>query len=103
MYKKQHISIFTLSFLALLLYPGLVKLVHVHHDSSDSFFSKGISLQTQEEPCPVCNFEFVSFLNEQEVEFAFKLPLIAVTNTPETEIYQVPVNIYFSLRAPPLG
>ncbi len=102
MYKRRHISFFTLSFLALLLYPGLIKLVHVHHTSLDSFSSVGVSLQTQEEPCPVCNFEFVSFLNEHEEEFEFKLPCIAVTNTPETKAYKIPSIIYFSLRAPPI-
>lgn len=104
MYKKNNISFLVLALPAFLLYPDLIKLAHVHHHSSATYtFSGEIALNQQEEPCPVCTFEFVSFISDQKIEFTFRLPQIAATNSRETEIPEIPATIYFSLRAPPLA
>jgi len=88
----------------LLAYPLVGKTIHVHHhelfhhnDSSNTCFDQS------EESCPVCNFEFYSFIPSTQITTFLALQNIPIHNSPTPEICYGQVINYFSLRAPPVA
>jgi hypothetical protein len=102
MYKQNNISFLVLILLALLCYPGFVKSVHVHeHQHFRSGHTDLASFGQQNEPCPVCDFEFVSFISIRTEQLAVSLQELITANIADSEIPQLPHPVYYSLRAPP--
>ena len=102
MRKQKNILLPILTLLVLLSYPGMIKIVHVHH--SKHFINrqgKGTMIIQKEDPCAVCNFQFVSFIGSQTELISTKREPIDVTNRKVPERLYTRYLTYFSLRAPP--
>lgn len=102
MYKQNNISFLVLVLLSLLLYPGLVKSIHVHeHPHHCCECTPSTAFDHPHETCAVCDFEFVSFISEFPGQLTVKLPEISIHTTRVPEITYLPHPVYYSLRAPP--
>lgn len=104
MYKQNNLLLLVLIHLLMLWYPQMIKSVHVHHNQQVTFLNDhGVSFETAEERCSVCDFEFVSFIEASSTCLQVCLPEVQVPDilAPETT-YPHPL-FYFSLRAPPIS
>ncbi len=100
--KQKNISFLIFTLLILLFYPGIIQLVHEHHHPhiccQDDTISSFI---TEEEACPVCDFQFVSFIATQSSQVKVSISHVAVIATKIPEKVSISELFYFSLRAPP--
>ncbi len=104
MFKQNKLSFLILIHLLLLGYPQMVKSSHVHHNEHVCCnHDHGISVDTTEELCPVCDFEFVSFIETSPTRLQVTLPKIQDIDFPALEIIYPYQLFYFSLRAPPVS
>lgn len=104
MYKQNNLFLLVLIHLLMLWYPQMIKSVHVHHNEQVSCYIRhGVSFDTAEERCSVCDFEFVSFIEGSSTRLQVCLPEFHVPSilAPDTT-YSHPL-FYFSLRAPPIS
>jgi hypothetical protein len=103
MFKQNKLSLLILIHLLLLWYPQMIKSVHVHHDEHVCcHHDHGVSFDTPEDPCPVCDFEFVSFIENSPTRLQVVLPGSQVIDFPSPENPNSFQLFYFSLRAPPV-
>jgi hypothetical protein len=103
MRKQKNISFLILNLLILLFYPGIVQLVHKHHHE-EHICCQHVdisSFTTEEDPCPVCDFQFVSFIGTQPDHVKVSFSPLAVIDTKIPEKASFSELFYFSLRAPP--
>lgn len=104
MLKHNRLLFLVLIHLLLLWYPQMIKSVHVHHNEHLCCLDDhGVSFDTPEAPCPICNFEFVSFIETIPTRLKVCLPEIQEINLPAPEITYSQLLFYFSLRAPPIS
>ncbi len=104
MFKQNKLYILILFHLLLLWYPQMVKSLHVHHNEEVCcHHDHGVSFDTAEEPCPGCNFEFVSFIGNSNTRLQVRLPEIKLIDLPVLEAIYTNQLFYFSLRAPPIS
>lgn len=104
MFKQIKLPILILIHLLLLWYPQMVKSLHVHHNEEVCcHHDNGVSFDTAEEPCPVCNFEFVSFIGNSNTRLQVRLPEIKLIDLPVLEAIYTNQLFYFSHRAPPIS
>ena len=102
MLKQKNISFLILNLLILLFYPGIIQLAHEHHEHHICCQHADVSsFITEEEACPVCDFQFVSFIGIQPDQVKISFSHLAVTDTKIPERVSISLLIYFSLRAPP--
>jgi hypothetical protein len=102
MRKPKNISFLVLTLLILLFYPGIIKLVHVHESTHFcGSEGKGSFFIPEEEACPLCDFQFVSFIATQPDQVKVSFSHIAVNETKIPEKVSLSELFYFSLRAPP--
>jgi hypothetical protein len=103
MRKQKNISFLILNLLILLFYPEIVKLAHEHHDQPICCKNGDISsFITEEQACPVCDFQFVSFIASQPDQIKVSISHLGVIETKIPERVSISELFYFSLRAPPL-
>ncbi|HCY41913.1 MAG TPA: hypothetical protein DHV48_11250 [Prolixibacteraceae bacterium] len=104
MFRQNKLSILILLHLLLLWYPQMIKSVHVHHEEdSCCHHNHGVSFDIPEEVCPVCDFEFVSFVQPASTQFSAYLPIVQALIIPEnTDVYIQP-HFRLSLRGPPVS
>ena len=91
--------------LAVFLTPTVVKLVHHHEFERVEFLqTTHNSLTKQNEQCPICHFEFVNFISENnEKPKCDTHNILLLLNTGETRpLHNTPLQ-FFSNRAPPLA
>lgn len=104
MITQCKLNLMVLIHLLLLLYPQMVKSVHVHHNEPVCFHHDfGVSFEIPDERCPVCDFEFVSFIENSPIRFQVNLPEIKLIDLPVCEAIYTNHLFYFSLRAPPIS
>lgn len=104
MFRQNKLSILILIHLLLLWYPQLVKSVHVHHEEdSCCHHDHGVSFDVPEEVCPVCDFEFVSFVQTANIRISAYFPVIQVISIPENKDVYIHPRFNLSLRAPPVS
>ena len=102
--KRINIAYLVIIHLLVLFYPQMVKSVHVHHDvSACCRADHGVSVDTRRETCPVCDFEFISFIQTPATRLQVCLPVIQVADFPATESAYPSLHYYLSLRAPPVA
>jgi hypothetical protein len=102
MNKSKQPSYITLILTILIAYPGIVKSFHTHHDPiTNGSYSCATEYHPQEKPCPVCDFEFVSFISEPPVHIDYFPYSFSIVNLEKTEEAFLEFPDYFSLRAPP--
>jgi hypothetical protein len=103
MFKQKKIAFLILNLLILLFYPGIVKLVHEHHDQPICCQNRDISsFISEQESCPVCDFQFVSFIATQPNQVKVSFSHLALIDTKIPERDSISELFYFSLRAPPI-
>ena len=104
MFKQYKLHFLILIHLLLLWYPQMIKSVHVHpNEHVCRLDDHGVSFVTSEDPCPVCDFEFVSFVETTPTRLQVCLPEIQVSDAPVAESAYPHLLFYFSLRAPPIS
>lgn len=104
MFKKNKLYLLILVHLLLLWYPQMVKLLHVHqHEQVCCHFTHGVSFDLPENSCPICDFEFVSFIENLPTQLNVSLPEIKLVVIPVRESIYTNHLFYFSLRAPPIS
>lgn len=103
MKQKLQISFLAMVLTMLLFFPGAVKMLHTHHgDAGKNLSCTGFSSVNQtKEPCPVCDFEFVSFISEAETHIDYFPLVFNRVEAFETSQPVLEFTRYFSLRAPP--
>lgn len=102
--KKINIVVLALFHLLVFTFPFAIKVIHHHethylnvHQSAD-----GRQLSEAEKLCPICQFEFVSFIAGEHMAFGICQPVCLIKNcNPVQKVYKVPGTSYL-LRAPPL-
>jgi hypothetical protein len=86
----------------MLLYPLASKTFHVHsYEHASKEFSEAKCIDQLEKHCPVCDFEFYSFVSTDTQPVTVDSHIIPVFNSPEPFARFVIFIPYFSLRAPP--
>jgi hypothetical protein len=107
--KKQTIyrnNLFLLVFIHLFLfiYPTVDKAIHLHqHDGTEKkiTYAGSPAFNTSGQDCPVCDFQFLNFVNSQSQQ-AFICPSsYSVLQPSSTSESFAPLFHYFLLRAPP--
>jgi hypothetical protein len=103
MCKHKNISLLILAFLALIFYPGVIKLLHVHERLNYIVDQeKGSFFIPKEDSCPVCDFQFVSFITTFSDQVMIYQGNVVDIDSKIPESYGIQYLIYFSLRAPPI-
>lgn len=103
---KNNLFLLVLIQLTLFAYPLVSKSLHVHEIESKQehccTHHKGdVSFESQEEACPICEYELVSFLQETDFSteaFPFVYPVLTPECPKATEADPI---LHFSLRGPP--
>ncbi len=104
MFKEYKLPLLILLHLLLLWYPQMIKSMHVHvHEPVYLLHDHGVSFFNPEEHCPVCDFEFVSFIEADSTKLTICLPEIQVAELSSPESVYTNQLFYFSLRAPPIS
>lgn len=104
MLKQNRLPFLLLIHLLLLWYPQIIKSVHVHHNEPVCcLHDHGVSFDAPEILCPVCDFEFISFIGAIPTRLNACLPEIQVADLPVPESAYQHLLFYFSLRAPPIS
>lgn len=100
--NKNNLILLVYMHLLLLSYPILDKAFH-HHlvDLHRHEVSNQVSFDHPEQHCPICDFEFYSFISTPQLKAAVSFTGIPIFNSPEPENHFPRVINYFSLRAPP--
>jgi hypothetical protein len=103
--KKNNIIILALFHLLVFTFPFAIKDMH-HHETHYFHIiyqpADGKHLSEVEKPCPICQFEFVSFIAGEYLTYGICLPVYLIKNcNPVQKVYKVPLTSYL-LRAPPL-
>jgi len=100
--KQKNKSFLILTFLILIFYPGIIQLMHVHSNPHVHIESgKQSTFNPAQETCAVCDFQFVSFIENQSKHLITNIGQINISNSKIPPIYHVRYLTYFSLRAPP--
>lgn len=101
---RFQLSVLVLFHLLLLGYPQLIKTFHVHHhDSVNSLHQQGVLLNVQQDNCPICNFEFISFIKFSASNLKVCLPAVEIEEFIFPHTIYPPVLFHFLLRAPPVA
>jgi hypothetical protein len=104
MRKQNNLLFLVLIHLLILWYPQMIKFAHVHHNVQVScLHDHGVSVDIPEEPCPVCNFEFISFIKVTSTRLQVCLPVIQVADLLAPEATYPHSLLSLSLRAPPIA
>lgn len=104
MFKQNKLYLLILVHLLLLWYPQMVKSLHVHHhEQVCCHYDHGVSFDMPENPCPICDFEFVSFIGNSPTPLQVSLPEIKLIDLPVREAIFTNHLFYFSHRAPPIS
>ncbi len=106
MNKKTNIIILALFHLLVFTFPFAIKKIH-HHETNYTHIvpqaADGNLLSKEEKPCPICQFEFVSFILTDLQTQRLCQPVCQIKNyNPLKQVYIVPLTSYL-LRAPPLA
>jgi len=102
MRKQKNISFPVLTLLFLIFYPGIIKLAHVHHNPNYSSEQGERSVFSQtDEPCAVCDFQFVNFIGSLSELSNVNIQEIVVADNSIPGSSYIRYLTYFSLRAPP--
>lgn len=85
-------------------YPQLIKTFHVHHhDPVNCQAQKGVLINVQQDSCPICNFEFISFIKFSASNLKVCLPAIEIEELLFPGKIYPSVLFHFLLRAPPVA
>jgi hypothetical protein len=104
--KKDNINITILVFFHLLVFTFPFTVKHLHHHKTQNIYHQvtGQKLLSQAEiPCPVCKFEFVSFISKHIRQYCVYLP---ISQLKSFGFIQKGYKVIFTtslLRAPPLS
>jgi hypothetical protein len=102
--QRNHISLLALFHVLLFMFPIVTKSVHEHHDVCTYSYhtEKAATVHNTGNVCAICNFEFVSFIADQQQPVVVYLTGIPVLDSqaPESVLLQQFSSI--SLRAPPV-
>jgi len=102
--KKNSIQIIIIALFQLLVFitPQVIKSTHHHHaEAQYAVQVKPNSLTTTHEQCPLCHFEFVTFIKaDKERQAIFKKILYTVSTRSTSKVISASFNC-FSNRAPP--
>lgn len=102
MNKRYQLSYIAMILTILIAYPGIVKSFHTHQDQvTNGAYSCATEFHPQEKPCPVCDFEFVSFISEPPAHIDYFPFTFRIVNHEKAEQTFLEFPDYFSLRAPP--
>jgi hypothetical protein len=86
-------------------FPFAIKDIHHHETNYLNIVHQvtdGKMLSKAEKPCPICQFEFVSFVAVDSQAYWTRQPVCLIKNCNSVqEVYKVPLTSYL-LRAPPL-
>jgi hypothetical protein len=103
--KKNNIIVLALFHLLVFTFPFAVKNIHHHETHYLHFIHQAIDgkqLSKVEKPCPICQFEFVSFIAGDSPTYWICQPVCLIKNYNFVQkVYKVPLSSYL-LRAPPL-
>lgn len=102
MKSQKNIIVFAAFHIMVLLSPLLAKGLHHHVNSSNHFvFHHEKSVSQENQPCFICDFEYVNVINSENI----KLPSVFTSVLVQASfLNQVPFCQfvhYYSLRAPP--
>jgi len=103
--REKH-SLFLLIFIHLLIftYPLASKITHVHHDELHHHEHTASAAFCQpEDDCPVCDFEFYSFIATPQFKVNAPFITVSVVNSMAPNAKFAAPIYYFSLRAPPVA
>jgi hypothetical protein len=101
---QNNLLLLVLIHLLILWYPQMIKSVHVHSNKHVSCHNDhGVSFDTPEKLCTVCDFEFISFIEATQTNLQVCLPEIKIANHPAPESAYPQLLFFFSLRAPPVS
>jgi hypothetical protein len=102
--RKINIIILALFHLLVLSFPFAIKDIH-HHETNYLYIYQtddGKLLSKAEKPCPICQFEFFSFIGGDPQSYWIRQPVCPIKNCNSVQqAYKVPFSSYL-LRAPPL-
>ena len=85
--------------------PVMIKVAHRHSPTQAQFFlqSSGKTISAAERDCPICQFEFVSFISENFAQYFFQLPAKQLQESRlDSAEFQFSF-VYYAHRAPPLS
>jgi hypothetical protein len=103
--KKNSIHIVIIALFQLLVFvtPQVIKSTHHHHTETQFAVPvKDNSISITHEQCPLCHFEFVTFIKaDKEKQPIYKKLLYTVTTSCTSDVINTFFNC-FSNRAPPL-
>jgi hypothetical protein len=102
--KENRLNIILLVLIHLFIFvtPFTVKSFHRHAEHHHYLKSSSTTIHPYEKPCPICQFEFVTFIDERTPEYSIHIPVFhAVDIQAEAQVYNFPF-IHFSHRAPPI-
>eukprot|EP00825_Cyclidium_porcatum_P020288 TRINITY_DN23038_c0_g1_i1.p1 TRINITY_DN23038_c0_g1~~TRINITY_DN23038_c0_g1_i1.p1 ORF type:complete len:162 (+),score=5.77 TRINITY_DN23038_c0_g1_i1:184-669(+) len=103
--KKNSIQIIIIALFQLLVFvtPQVIKSTHHHHaEKHFAVTTEGKTITPSQEKCPLCHFEFVTFIKaDKEKQSVFKKLLYTVSTGKTLGIIQISFH-YFANRAPPL-
>lgn len=100
----KNINITLLTLFQLLIFVAPLTIKAGHHHESDSLSSSPLfpgKTVSKEEHCPICNFEFVNFINQPLSAYFFSHQACAIDSTVSVERVFRHLLMYVSLRAPP--
>jgi len=103
--KRKQLYIVFLSWLQLIVLIAAFTIKYTHHHADEQLqknqTNKGITLSKTENPCPICQFEFVHFISKEIKHTCISQPVSNVINIElSNQIFKI--SFYsFSLRAPP--
>ena len=102
--SKNRINIILLAIfhIALLLNPIVIKSVHKHNSPiQQNCYQHSPSIDKHQEDCPICRFEFVTFIVKSPLKYTALVASNKV-NFPFSTFHVVPQPFcYFQHRAPP--
>jgi hypothetical protein len=104
--KKINIIILALFHLLVFTFPFAIKDIHYHETPYLNIINQandGTVLLKAEKPCPICQFEFFSFIGGDSLTYWICQPFYLIKNYNSVhQLYKVPFASYL-LRAPPLA
>jgi hypothetical protein len=104
--KKNNIIILALFHLLVFTFPFAIKDIHHHETHYIHIINQatdGKLLSKAEKACPICQFEFVSFIAGDSQAYWTRQPVCLIKNCNFVQqAYKVPL-ISYLLRAPPIA
>ena len=100
--KRRLKNITSILFLLILFFPTAAKLGHHHHHSAIQDIHKGYASLSLKEICPICNFEFSSFVSDNAWQSTGKAEFgESLDQWHTTACFPARSEYSFLLRAPP--